>query len=707
MSFESNTRRIRNLLVDSSFILPIAYAVWEFQGDEVFVSDRLKQMLSYDSNFVDPYDFVKLMQKSFGSFLQTALKKISQDYTDKLYYSSTINILGEDFVLKLLFNQDKQFYLLLIDNAKKSEIKKNDSELEKILDALPVYVWQKDKDLKITYCNKAYASAVESTRDYVVANNIKLISPSRKDSIYVDQSLYSSKPKKLNERVVINGERRLLQITETPFIADNLSTGIAIDITDKEELQKEYDRYKKQTEETLDNISVPIAIFDEKTVLVFANEAMIKLFSVEGLDLYKNCKFSDLIDHFLSNGSIIAVTDALEYKGKVTKLFSTIVEPYHASVNLRNGDTMSVTISPNRGGGLIFMFEDISDRVALKREVSSISAVQKETLDHLKEGVVVFGSDNRAKITNPSLDLQLLISRLISMFEQRKGFSDTMTLSSGKTINYSYVPLPAGLNLVRFLDVTDSANLEKILKEKTEIVSQISKLKSSLVANISYEVAAPLNTITGFSEILYNKYFGDLNEKQMEYCRGIMKSIEGLTEVVDAVISLAKIDSEQVRLKYEEVNLLSFINNIIELFATRAMVENIELKTDFKDSDITVFIDETSMRQAISQIISKSIKMTPAKGKIIISAKIDKSNENYFDLIIKDTSVGFSEEELDKLRKVLSENVEIETSDTPAEFGLTLANKIIKLHNGNMSIDSVKGKGTTISCKVPIRQFLQ
>lgn len=737
MNFETNKGDFYNLLVDSSFILPLAFAVWKPQGDEVFISNKLKLMISATSNFLDPYDFVKIMQKSFGSFLNIAVEKISNQQSARNDYISSINILGEAFSLKLSFNREKQIYVFSADNSKKQDSKNIVSELENILDTLPIYIWQKNKDLKLTYCNKAYASAVESSKDYVISNNIKLISQSRKDSVYVDQSLYSSKPKKINEHAIINGSRRLLSIEETPFLGTDKSTGIAIDITDKETLEITYKNYKKQTDEVLNNISVPIAIFDEETVLIFANLATIKLFSIEGLDFHGKCKFSDIMDYLMSNESIISSTDIARYKDEAEKLFQTIIDPYHTTIHLKNGKTMMVTISPNRGGGMIFMFEDISDKIALEREVNSISAIQLETLDHLAEAIMVFGSDNRIKITNPAMnniwekeksftdlhisdffessshlfnsetELKLWISKLVNTAAQRIEFSEKLNLSSGKTIKYSYIPLPDGLNLIKFLDISDEINLERAIKEKTDLASQIDKLKSNLVSNISYELRAPLQTINGFAEILYNKYFGDLNEKQMEYCQGISHSVERVTEVVDAIINIANIEAGQMKIKYTEVNLLDFIKDSISLFSNRAKIQELSLSTDFSDSSFTVFIDTQSMTQAMFQLISKSIKITPLGGKILISVAISESNPDYFNLIISDNGLSMTDEELDKTKKMLLSDSNDGSMDGSIEFGLILANNIVRLHNGKISIDSKENIGNSVSCCIPIKQFLQ
>ncbi|MDR1391223.1 MAG: PAS-domain containing protein [Holosporales bacterium] len=737
MDLESEKENIYCLLTDSVVTLPLAFAVWKLQGDEVVVSNKLASMISADDNFVDPYEFVKLTTKMFNSFLNIAVEKVSDIHSNKRDYSSTINLLGEDFFLKLSFNENKKFYIFIVENSKENDKNNTSIEFEKILDALPVYVWQKNKDLKITYCNKAYANALESTPEHVISNNIKLIPISQKGSIYVDQSLYFSKLKKMSEHVVINGDRRLLAIEETPFLGGEKSTGIAIDITDKETLEREYKNYKKQTEEVLDNISVPIAIFDEETNLVLANTAVIKLFSVEGLDLGGNSKFSDIIDYILSNESIISPLHIQKYKKGTHNLFQTISAPHHTSIYMKNGTTVNLSIFPNRGGGLMFMFEDISDKIALAREVNSISAIQVQILEHLDEGIIVFGPDNRIKITNPAIDdmlgktgdyrlpgihivdffqsiyelfvskeeTEVQITMLIDMASQRVKFSGTASLLSGKIISYNYLPLPEGLNLIKFLDITDNSSLEKITHEKTDLIAQMDKFKSSLISHISYKLRAPLRTITGFAEILYNRYFGDLNERQLEYCYGIARSSESISDIVDAVISLADIESGQIKMRYTEVNLLNFINDAISSFLEKMEKKHIDITTDFSDQVTNIFIDEYSMKKAVFYLISRAAKVSSVNGKISISVEYPKSTPGYFNLIIRDNGIGLTEEDLDKIRNIFLKDVE-NLLDNSLDFELLAVGRIIRLHNGKVLIDSIEEKGTTVSCCIPVKQFL-
>lgn len=724
---------LTELLFNSIADLPIAFATWKMQGDQIFISERLKKILKTDKNILTPYEFVRNMQRTFGSFLNTSVEKVSMpDFFGS--YSSSINILGQEYNLKLSFNKIKQTYMFLLDN--KTE-KNHDNSFIDILDSLPIYVWQKDKDLKITYCNKPYADALESTKENVIKNNLKLV-PQSKNSVYVDHSLYLTKPKKLTEHVIINGSRRLISIEESPFLGKEKSTGIAIDITEREKIEKNYKDYKKQTEDVLDNLSIPVAIFNENTILVFANQAFIDLFSIEKLDIYENCKFIDIVNYILSNNSILIPEDITKYKDITKNLFQTIIEPYHTTLQLANEKTLNVNITPNQTGGLLFVFEDVSDRISLERRLNSALSIEEETLNHLSEGIIVFGPDNKIKIVNQFTfellsipkdhnfknyhiteffklsenmfnsenEFEFWISKLINTITKRFEFSETLTLQSGDFIRYQYIPLPEGFNLMKLLNITDEVKFEKIQKEKAELINQIDKIKSNLISNISYEIKSPLQAALGFAEILYNRYFGDLNEKQLEYCSGITDSIEKLTNIVDSVINLSSLESGILKIKYEETNLFEFISELISSLSKQSKSQNITLENEFNDQNFVVFIDKMIMQQVFHQILTKILQHTSEHSVISISINVPESMPDYFNFIIKSQTIGLNQIEIQKINTILINDPADNNLDTSIDFELIFANKVIRLHNGKISLSQNDREETVLIFCMPIRQFL-
>lgn len=738
MNFRVETDTFLDLIANICPALPISFAVWRLGGDEVFISDKLCTTLSINQNIIDAYSFVKSMHEVFGSFLNVAVEKIERGR--KEYSSSATMSQNDEVLLNLKFYAEKKIYVFTTTketgtkgsvSSKTTTNETNCFELDKILDILPIYVWQKDRNLQITYCNEAYAKALEASKEYVLSNNVKLISASRR-GVYIDQSLYSTKPKKSTEHVIINGSRRLLSIEETPFSKGGKSTGIAIDITDREELEINFRNYKKHTEEVLDNISVPIAIFDANTTLVFANQAIIKMFSVEGVDIYNKYKFSDILNHMLSNDSIIDSADILKYKEKAAELFQEVIEPRCTMIHLRNGDVLSVTITPNHGGGLVFMFEDITDKIRLERRVNSISSIYEETLDALSEGAIIFGSDSKIRVMNqaaaklwnkdklenyigeffqnsahllaPESKIRLLNSNLLAMISERVKFSEKLEFLSGEIICCEYIPLLGGMNIVKFVDISDKFKLTKAIEEKKLVTEQIDKLKSNLISNISGEMHASIQTITGFAEILCNKYFGELSEKQMAYCSGIANAVKDLNNIIDAVISLARMEAGQMRFTYAEAKLLDIVQTAISVASDKVKNQNISITTNFEDPEFAVYLNKEGITKALFYLIFRATQEVSPEGNIEVLVKINDSQGD-FEIVIKDDGEILPYDELEKIQERLANDSQYADLEYTLDFGLAFANGVINAHKGTLSIQSDENTGNVITCTLPIGCF--
>ncbi len=742
---------IHESIIKSSFSMPIAFATWIFSGENVFMSDMMREIIEAPENIMDSYEFVVCMRRMFGNFLKIAVDKVNDMVFE--YKTDITARFGKKYNATLKYDPKNNVYILFfisISQNNSSTIQENPENIEykqllTILDTIPIYIWKRDKDLRITYCNKRYADAIESTTQKVIEENLSLFDDSSYNSdkkAHLEKTaLISGRSQKGKEYTVINGNRHLLEVIEYPYNGRNIAFGCAIDITEKEELEKSLKNHKKQTDDTLNHISVPIIIFDENKRVTFANTSFLKMFDIDEKYISNNPHCLDIIEHLRDNGKLLEIENYNDIKDKILEMFTSIISPYHIFLHLPNGNALNVIVSPNYGGGLIVVFEDVSDKIKLERDYNSSIAVQKETLDHLYEGILVFGPDNRLKITNPAInniwnktdyereigthitdffnssvylfknddECESWISEIISMASNRIESSGTLILSSNKHIDYCYVPLPDGLNLLRFVDSTDKANLKNALLEKTEIMSQIDKLKSSLISNVSYDLKSPLNTIIGFSDILKNQYFGELNNRQLEYCNGIVEAVNRLSEIIDAMISLSSIEAGQITIKYHEINIKNFIDDTIKYFNTHNNIDNIEIINEISDDKLNACIDENSIRQVILQIISKYVKLLNDNNKTIIkiSSNISESFSDYIEFSIHNINLGLSHEELEYTKKMLLNDIDEKSMTNSMDFGMILANSIIRLHNGKMFIESDEKLGTNIRFCVPMKQFMR
>jgi signal transduction histidine kinase len=691
--------------------------------------------LASPGNLVNSLDFVRLMQKRFGQFLNTAVDKLLDGTQKHREYRSTVAVLGEHFLLNLIFESDLELYTLLLDKQVAACSTCDATELASLIDTLPVYIWQEDRNMKITYCNKQYASAVESTQEAIIANGTTLV-PKRRYSCSPTEQVRNL-PKQFVEYAIIHGERRVLSITQIYCNKHGMSTWVAIDTTDYETLQKEHASYKKQIEEIFDNISVPVAIFDRDTTLVFANSAIVRLLHMDGANIHEFRRFSDIVNSLICNETIVVSSSASEYREKIMSVISTLIEPYYTSINLRDGKSMGVTILPIRDGGLMFVFEDFSERVDLERKISSLESIYAEMARSLPDGIIIFGDDNKIKLTNKALHHMLHINQptsseesnsdgkhvrdffelhtdafassevandffaiLINAAATRRSVSGTIAFINGKIMRYCYFSLPEGMNMMTFTDITDSLVLCDAIDEKNRVVAQISSLKETLVSKIACEFKTPLGTILGFVDILYNMYFGDLNEKQLGYCLELRNVTTHLAETVNAIIHLINIEHENVSPKFEETDLAMFLDKIVNNLASRAEDNSIELTTDIRSQNASVIIDRQLMKNALSQLISRAIKVSPRGGAVSVTVEDSAERGGSINVTVTDTGIAVSSDDIDDYWMIFSSNC-----GSIVGYGsmleIILARKTIELHKGRITVVADDDSGTKVACSIP------
>ena len=241
-------------------------------------------------------------------------------------------------------------------------------------------------------------------------------------------------------------------------------------------------------------------------------------------------------------------------------------------------------------GGVIYVFNDLTERLALETRYNALNRVQSETLNALNEGVAVFGTNGRLTLANPHLlgpveaadqcrrcgtpisttspspaaeampedgaiiwaDLKQVV---IDLNPTRSDRSGRIRRADGRLIDWAAVRLPDGQTMLTFSDVTESANYQQVLKERNDALVTADRLKDAFVQNVSYELRSPLTNIIGFADILASGGAGKLNEKQQAYTDYIRASSSTLGVLIDNILDLATVDAgiAQLDLQMQDV----------------------------------------------------------------------------------------------------------------------------------------------------------
>jgi GAF domain-containing protein len=245
-----------------------------------------------------------------------------------------------------------------------------------------------------------------------------------------------------------------------------------------------------------------------------------------------------------------------------------------------------------------------------------------------------------------------------------------------------------------------NARLFREIEEKSRQLEVASQHKSEFLANMSHELRTPLNAIIGFSEVLSDRMFGELNEKQEEYLKDIYASGTHLLSLINDILDLSKIEAGRMELELTDFDLPTAIENALTLVRERAGRRSIALHTNIDHRLGQIQADERKVRQVVLNLLSNAIKFTPEGGRIEVAAV---PKDGFVEVSVTDTGVGIAPEDQEK---VFEEFRQVGTAAKKVEgtgLGLTLCRKFIELHGGRIWVRSQVGVGSTFTFTIPVR----
>jgi GAF domain-containing protein len=245
-----------------------------------------------------------------------------------------------------------------------------------------------------------------------------------------------------------------------------------------------------------------------------------------------------------------------------------------------------------------------------------------------------------------------------------------------------------------------NARLFREIEDKSRQLEVASQHKSEFLANMSHELRTPLNAIIGFSEVLADRMFGELNEKQEEYLKDIYASGTHLLSLINDILDLSKIEAGRMELELTDFHLPTALDNAMILVRERAGRRSISLHTNIDNRLGEIRADERKVRQVVLNLLSNAIKFTPEGGRVEVAAA---PHDGSVEVSVSDTGVGIAPEDQEA---VFEEFRQVGTADKKAEgtgLGLTLCRKFIELHGGRIWVKSQVGVGSTFTFTIPVR----
>jgi signal transduction histidine kinase len=732
---EAMTALRQELEVAQSIVMadPQALVAFETDGTPRLVNHGLDAKVGVPNKLRNIMRFASWLERSAAPMLEGKLKDLKAhgrpfEVTLKTLAGPHVECEGRasasGYYLKIrdLAGRRMEFANLLKQHRALSEELASHKAL---LDSRPLPVWFRDADGKLQWVNRAYATAVEAPRtDLVIEQQRELLETRQRRA--AETALAAGETFRRRLQTVLGGERRSFDTIVVPVA--RASAGAVIDTAPLESVQDELSRLMAAHERTLDRVATAIAIFNSDQKLAFNNQGFQTLWDLDEPWLESRPRLGELFDNLRQRRLLPEQADYRKWREDQMKAFETqesIDEWWH----LPDGRAIHVLTDRRTDGGVTFLFDEVTEKLAMESRYNRLINVQRETLDNLREGVAVFGSDGRLKLFNPAFagiwalsaeflevgphieEVRKTCSHLLDddepwsrahnaitgVFETRDTFEGTVARPDGMGLAYAGVPLPDGGMLLTYIDISDSKRVEMALIERNEALEASDKLKSTFLSHISYELRTPLTTIIGFSDLLAEPPIGPLHGKQSEYLEDIRTSSSKLLAIINDILDLATIDAGALELKLGPVAVRDIAEaaqlGLRDRLAKAGVTLEIQVAADLG----LIVADRQRMTQVLFHLLSNAIGFSPEGSVITLSCRHEDGMTAF---AVQDSGVGIPEEYQASVFGRFESRSQ-GSKHRGAGLGLAIAKSLVELHDGQIRLRSAPGVGTTVTVLIP------
>ncbi|HVW93687.1 MAG TPA: PAS-domain containing protein, partial [Devosia sp.] len=481
-------------------------------------------------------------------------------------------------------------------------------------------------------------------------------------------------------------------------------------------------------------LDLPVAIFDARHELVAFNAAYAALWKLADW-LRPGLDERVVLDRLRRDGLLPSEPDYQGWRARHMESYALKARrttPWH----LPDGRMLNVTAAPAGDGGVIYLFEDVSRELELVSQNRALASVQRSTLNALSDAVAVFGTNGRLQLFNPRLSglwrlpinfldqnphvdqvaaaaaaefpedgaeiWRELKRAVIDLSPTRADSSSRLTRSDGRLIDYAVVRLPDGQKLLTFLDVTESANYSRLLKERNEALVTADRLKDAFVQNVSYELRSPLTNIIGFADLLASPEIGPLNERQRAYTDYIRASSVTLGVLIDNILDLATVDAGIAELRPAPQDVAKLVDKaragLAATFPEEGGGTSVNLQVSIAPNLPPFIADGTRLVQILYNLLSTAAHFSAPGGEVRL-AVTPRGERMLF--TVEDEGTAMS----DEMRAALAERPDGGVPagrDRGVGLGLSIVRAFVSLHGGTISVERRPGGGSRVVVSLPL-----
>ncbi|MFX1446348.1 MAG: PAS domain S-box protein, partial [Promethearchaeota archaeon] len=522
--------------------------------------------------------------------------------------------------------------------------------------------------------------------------------------------------------------------------------GIGHDITMLKEAEQKLTKSKERIVESeikyrslFNNSPIGILIFDSKGNLVDRNSTInLRFPEYLGMDFIgKN--FREILSFFKDSNQLMQIFSE-RYKA-LSK--GEPLKPFEFSIITKNNKQVwlnwqSSIVKINNKSFIQVLIQDITDRKEAEKKIREseekfrtiteqsfmgITIIQDNIIKYANQAMLdIFGYNlDEVKSWNPLEYLKLFPpeSREIIINHERnrlenydntvhnyqvRFFKKNSEIGWLELFSNAIIYRGRPASMISIVDITERLEAEKLIIEENQKLLELHEMRKDIINRVSHELKTPLTSIYGASEILMEKLRDEIsmNENVLNFMEILYRGAIRLKELVDNLLDSSLLDSKKFELRLKKENLAEIIRGLVYEMKHIAKLREVMLEIDLPDS-LFLDVDKLRLRQAIDNLVSNAIKNTPSGGIVVISLR---EIESYVDIKIKDTGVGITKNEKEKLfekfgkieRYGMNLDVDIEGSG----LGLYISKEIVDLHGGQILVESDgRHKGATFTIRLP------
>jgi signal transduction histidine kinase len=326
-------------------------------------------------------------------------------------------------------------------------------------------------------------------------------------------------------------------------------------------------------------------------------------------------------------------------------------------------------------------------KAILERKIVHITDVQVDRDRAELSKAITESTGLRAVLVVPMIQEGAAIGCITTSFTEPRAFTDKQIALLKSFSDQAVIAI-------------QNARLFREIQDKSRQIEIANQHKSDFLANMSHELRTPLNAIIGFSEVLSERMFGELNEKQADYMKDIHESGRHLLSLINDILDLSKIEAGRMELEPSDFDLPSALSNAMTLVRERAQRHGIALGLKLDQTLSSIHADERKFKQIVLNLLSNAVKFTPDGGRVDVNAKLGR---DMVEIAVSDTGIGIAPEDQ---ATVFEEFKQVGRDYTrKAEgtgLGLALTKRFVELHGGTIRLESEPGKGSTFTFSIPL-----